>query len=50
MKVSGQLHALVGLLAWKEASVPTEWDNGRPKADLYALEKRKFLSLLMTEP
>jgi hypothetical protein len=42
MKVSGQLHALVALLPWKEAPVPTEWDAGRLKADLDALERRTF--------
>jgi len=44
MKVSGQLHALVALLPWKEAPVPTERDTGRPKADLDALEKRKVFA------
>jgi hypothetical protein len=50
MKLSGQLHALVALLPWKEALVPSEWDGGGPKADLDALEKRKYFPLPMTEP
>ena len=44
MKVSSQLHALVAILLWKGAPVPTEWDAERPKADLDALEKRKLFA------
>jgi len=46
MKVSDQLHALVALLPWKEAPVPTELDTGGPKADLDTLEQIKhFVSV-----